>query len=519
MSDEISSAEMEKRIDSEIARLVDVQLRKQRRDSFLQQYEYVNKLGKGGEGDVSLMRHRPSGTTYAVKKIKQRYLWSTTSASYTTPIAHNEVRMLSLLTNVGSGPGQSTICRPSNEAWYPATPSRDTQVLVMEYCELGTLYDYLTRDYLMHDCNDWSVRAGRTPHEGVLRHIYAQLLAGVAFLHHGYGTTAFDGPKKPPKGRNPIIHRDIKPQNILVCPAPPGQHPSLVQVKLADFGGAAEVKSDSPRTEEDDNELYFFTEGYYAPEFLKMDRHTADQSNDVFAVGATMYYCVWGTQPYITDNNGWAQFRRKDCTNKKHRGGQAFTTEFNTAIGNAVTFSRYRKDVLTILGRLKRTEATRRQEYLDWMTNVEEPRIERQRRKIEERKRREAEVKEQAFKQDLRLQCFDPLCSYNLTDGFFPHTHACELEDCSSARTPGHGHWLLRLERTWADPRKYLPPELNEAPQELIDEIMRCIQLGVQDFLQGLSEAEAKLHLGSLTVLREVEEVNTTYSGDIANFW
>ncbi|KAF9631968.1 hypothetical protein BFW01_g2830 [Lasiodiplodia theobromae] len=513
MSDEISSADMEKLIDSEIDRLVDVQLRKKRRETFLQQYEYVQKLGSGGEGDVSLMRHR-SGTAYAVKKIKQRYLYSTTSASYTTPIAHNEVRILSLLTNVGSGHGQNTICHPAsqNEAWYPATPSPDTQVLVMEYCELGSL-----RDYLMRDCNDLSVRAWRTPHEYVLRHIYAQLLAGVAFLHHGYGTTAFDGPKKPPKGRNPIIHRDLKPQNVLVCPAAPGDHPSLVQVKLADFGGAAEVKS-SPRTEDDDNKLYFFTEGYYAPEFLKMDRHMADQSNDVFATGATVYYCVWRTQPYFHNEDGWPQFRRKECTNKKHRGGQNFTAEFNASIGSAVTISRHRKDALSILGKLKKTEAAHRQEYMDWMTNVEELWRDMQRRKIEERKRRKEEARAQAFKQELRLQCFDPLCSYNLTDGFLPHKHLCELEGCPLAETPGHGHWLLRVEHTWADPRNYLPRQLNEAPQELIDETMRCIQLSVQDYLEGRSEAEAKLHLGSLTVLSEVENGDRAGSGDL-NFW
>lgn len=108
--------------------------------------------------------------------------------------------------------------------------------------------------------NDWSVRVGSTPHEGVLRHIYAQLLAGVAFLHHGYGTTAFDRPNKPPKGRDPVIHRDISLRTSLSALH---RRASTTRLFKSNFGGAAEVKS-SPRTEEDDIELYFFTEGYYA---------------------------------------------------------------------------------------------------------------------------------------------------------------------------------------------------------------------------------------------------------------
>ncbi|KAL1635934.1 hypothetical protein SLS58_010039 [Diplodia intermedia] len=461
-------------IEAEINRLIESRTRLERRGHFAHNFKPLNKLGSGGEGSVQSMAY--GGSVVAVKTLKQAYKPDNESV----PLAHNEVRMLALLMNVGEGAGRDTICRPAtDEMWYPCTPDPQRQAILLEFCPLGSLRDYMHEQCLVdadvtrgggrviRHRSSWNV-----PHEGVLRHVYTQLLEGLAFLHHGYGTTAFGGGRdKGPLGRKPVVHRDLKPANVLVCPAKPGDHEALVTVKISDFGGAAEV--DGHRSRALDKGLYFFTRGYIAPEFLEdgVSRSAADQANDVFAIGTTMHYCVVGHGPWRKDRaDGHDRprvFHPRDLTQLVHRGGAALSDDLVKSVADAVTYKQHRKDALTILETLKRGNAAHRSDFVRWMVEVEGPRIEeqrlRERREAEARERYEAEVREreelETIRQALPTMCMVPDCR----NAPLPHTHRCLAPDRCHMANIAHSHMLVCIYGTWADPRSHLPCELHMA--------------------------------------------------------
>jgi len=85
-----------------------------------------------------------------------------------------------------------------------------------------------------------------------------------------------------------VIHRDIKPGNVLTCPDG--------VVKVADFGiatvlGAASVTATG---------LIIGTPTYLAPE--RADGQMASDRSDVYSVGAVLYTCLTGRRPFEADS-------------------------------------------------------------------------------------------------------------------------------------------------------------------------------------------------------------------------
>lgn len=90
-----------------------------------------------------------------------------------------------------------------------------------------------------------------------------------------------------------VIHRDIKPDNILVT--------KKGIVKVADFGLAKAIG------EGDEEEMSLTQSGtglgtplYMAPEQAR-DAKSADKRTDIYALGITMYYFVTGKLPFLGD--------------------------------------------------------------------------------------------------------------------------------------------------------------------------------------------------------------------------
>ncbi|MCI4061825.1 Stk1 family PASTA domain-containing Ser/Thr kinase [Micromonospora sp. R77] len=139
--------------------------------------------------------------------------------------------------------------------------------LVMEYVRGRTLRDVLTE------------RRRLDPDEALA--IAEQMLAAIAAAH-----------------RAGLVHRDVKPENVLVAEAPTGGMTSLVDsvVKVADFGLARAVEASSE--EENGNQL-MATVAYVAPELVTEGR--ADARTDVYSAGIVLFEMLTGRVPYDGD--------------------------------------------------------------------------------------------------------------------------------------------------------------------------------------------------------------------------
>jgi hypothetical protein len=82
-----------------------------------------------------------------------------------------------------------------------------------------------------------------------------------------------------------IVHRDVKPANLLVQQPVPGADPSTLRLWITDFG-LAQVHSDAALTQTGD---VMGTLRYMSPEQAGGQRHLIDQRTDVYSLGATLY--------------------------------------------------------------------------------------------------------------------------------------------------------------------------------------------------------------------------------------
>ncbi len=87
--------------------------------------------------------------------------------------------------------------------------------------------------------------------------------------------------------RHDILHRDIKPDNIIV-----DEHH---QIKITDFGIARLPNSDLTLTRE-----VFGTPNYLSPEAFLTAK--VDQRSDIFSLGVLAYELLLGSRPFVADN-------------------------------------------------------------------------------------------------------------------------------------------------------------------------------------------------------------------------
>lgn len=131
-------------------------------------------------------------------------------------------------------------------------------VLVMELCE-SDLFFYMKN---------------RSLSEAEIKSLFSQMVNGLAYLHS-----------------NNILHRDIKPQNILIKNS---------IIKVADFG-ISKITDATLNTS-------VGTNGFTAPEVLIIDPETGlahfSKPADIFSLGVTLYYMYMKRTPWTLNFSG-----------------------------------------------------------------------------------------------------------------------------------------------------------------------------------------------------------------------
>ncbi len=202
-------------------------------------YALMEKIGEGGMGTVYRARHVASDRIVALKVVSN----ASSGNAVLLKRFENEFR------------AASTLDHPNIIRALEFGTAEGRTFLAMEFVEGESLGQRLERD-------------GKMPEAEALRVI---ILAAQG-LHHAH--------------KHGMIHRDVKPDNIMVTPDG--------QVKLADLGLVKEVDADLNLTKTGRG---LGTPHFMAPEQFRNAKNV-DLRGDIYSLGATLYQMVTGELPF-----------------------------------------------------------------------------------------------------------------------------------------------------------------------------------------------------------------------------
>ncbi|KAF8634471.1 hypothetical protein AX15_000912 [Amanita polypyramis BW_CC] len=229
-------------------------------------------IGAGAFGSVYLAVNLDSGSLMAVKEIKFQEL---TGMSNLYAQIKDELSVMEMLHH------------PNVVEYYGIEVHRDRVYIFEEYCQGGSLAQLLEH--------------GRIEDEGIIQVYTMQMLEGLAYLHS--------------KG---IVHRDIKPDNILL------DH--LGVIKFVDFG-AAKILAKNQRSIQRSrrgtewssysqmpslNGVGVMSNGltgtpmYMSPEVIKNDKRGRHGAMDIWSLGCVVLEIATGKKPWSNLDNEWA---------------------------------------------------------------------------------------------------------------------------------------------------------------------------------------------------------------------
>jgi predicted Ser/Thr protein kinase len=205
-------------------------------------YRIVRELGRGGMGVVYQGQQTMMDRQVAIKVINKALLDNPDALAR----FHREVK------------AAAQLAHPNIVIAYDAERAGDLHMLVMEFVPGQSLAEYLHRK-------------GPLPVAQAC-HFTRQAALG---LQHAF--------------EQGMVHRDIKPQNLMVTPKG--------QVKILDFGLAKVVSERQRQGDFTAQGAYMGTPSYSAPE-QATDARSADIRADIYSLGCTLYCLLTGRPPF-----------------------------------------------------------------------------------------------------------------------------------------------------------------------------------------------------------------------------
>ncbi len=202
-------------------------------------YQIMSRIGTGGMADVYKAMDHKLNRYVAVKVLKREF-------------REDETFVRKFQTEAQSAAG---LLHPSIVNVYDVGEDRGLYYIVMELVEGITLKDYIQKK-------------GRLTYKEVIS-IAVQVCAGMEVAHN-----------------HNIIHRDIKPQNIIIS--------KEGKVKVTDFGIAKATSSNTISTN------VMGSVHYTSPEQARGGY--SDAKSDIYSLGITMYEMITGQLPFDGDS-------------------------------------------------------------------------------------------------------------------------------------------------------------------------------------------------------------------------
>eukprot|EP00659_Diplonema_papillatum_P002800 gene2800-4378_t len=223
-------------------------------NKMINEYTCIAELGKGSYGKVKLVMHVPTGQYFAIKIMNKSVLKSVKKGPLGGQTALDDVKR------------EIAIMKRCN---HPNVCSLHEVINDEEESKLYLIVDYYEKGALVHIQDDNTIVGAQLPVEKIRKYATG-ICQGLDYLHH-----------------NHIVHRDVKPDNILVG--------SDGEVRLTDFGVS---HSGTPGAYVDDTDG---TPAFLSPEQIRSEKIIGHMA-DLWATGVTIYVLTYGRLPHLADN-------------------------------------------------------------------------------------------------------------------------------------------------------------------------------------------------------------------------